>query len=76
MPNNFEPQSKLLRTLVLSEKRQAAWNGALVDASLARVQRFDGSAVLDFEPERRSDKEYSGKGSMGRSSQLAPRSPD
>jgi hypothetical protein len=63
MPLNFEPQSKLLRTLVLSEKRQAAWNGALADASLTRVQRFDGSAVLDFEPERRSDKAYSGKGS-------------
>jgi hypothetical protein len=63
MPTNFEPQSKLLRTLVLSEKKQAAWNGALADASLTRIQRFDGSATLDFNPNRRSDKEYSGKGS-------------
>ncbi len=63
MPLNFEPQSKLLRTLALSTLRQAAWNGPLADAALTRVQRFDGTAVIDFETERRSDKEYSGKGS-------------
>lgn len=63
MPTNFEPQSKLLRTLVLSEKKQAAWNGALDETALTRVQRFDGGATLDFNPGRRSDKEYSGKGS-------------
>ncbi len=62
-PTNFEPQSKLLRTLVLSEKRQAAWNGALDVTALTRIQRFDGAATLDFTPGRRSDKEYSGKGS-------------
>lgn len=63
MPTNFEPQSKLLRTLVLSEKRQAAWNGALVAADLTRSQRFDGAATLDFTPGRRSDQMYSGKNS-------------
>jgi hypothetical protein len=63
MPTNFEPQSKLLRTLVLSEKKQAAWNGALDATALTRVQRFDGAATIDFNPGRRSDKEYSGKGS-------------
>ncbi len=63
MPLNFEPQSKLLRELVLSVNRQAAWNGALPDTALTRIQRFDGGAVLDFTTNRRSDKEYSGKGS-------------
>ena len=60
---SFEPQSKLLRYLALSVNKQAAWNGALPDASLTRSQRFDGSAVLDFGTDRRSDKEYAGKGS-------------
>lgn len=61
----FEPQSKLLRTLVLSPYRQSGWGtaAALADAALTRVQRFDGSAVLDMNPTRRSDAAMSGKGS-------------
>ena len=60
---SFEPQSKLRRVLLLSANRQMAWGGVLADAALTRLQRFDGSAVLDFNPERRSDKDMSGKGS-------------
>lgn len=64
MPNNFESESKALRTLVLSVNKQSAWGAAavLADTALTRVQRFDGSAVIDMTPTRRSDKEMSGKG--------------
>ncbi len=61
----FDPQSKLLRTLVLSPYKQAAYGVAavLADSALTYVQRFDGSAVLDLNPTRRSDAAMSGKGS-------------
>lgn len=62
---SFEPQSKLLRTLCVSPYKQSAWGtaAALPMAAINRVQRFDGSAVLDLNPSRRSDANMSGKGS-------------
>jgi len=49
-PYNFVSQWKSARNLVLSAKTQAAWNTALVDASLTQRQRFDGAAVLELKP--------------------------
>ncbi len=50
MASNFEPQIKLLRSLVLSVNKQSSWGSA---AAVTRVQRFDGSAVIDRNPSRR-----------------------
>jgi hypothetical protein len=61
-PYNFESQPKSLRNLVLSANRQLAWNTALADAALTQRQRFDGGAVLELTPTRRSDLDYAGKG--------------
>ncbi|ACO33821.1 MULTISPECIES: phage tail tube protein [Acidobacterium] len=61
-PYNFNSQWKSARNLVLAAASQAAWNGALADASLTRRQRFDGSAILDLTTTRRSDEAYAGKG--------------
>ena len=61
-PYNFVSQWKSARNLVLSAKTQAAWNTALVDASLTQRQRFDGAAVLELKTTRRSDLAYAGKG--------------
>jgi hypothetical protein len=47
---------------VLSQYRQAAWGTAIAAADMTRIQRFDGSAVLDLGTERRSDRGMSGKG--------------
>jgi hypothetical protein len=58
----FESQKKSARNLVLSANKQVAYGGVLPDLSLTHRQRFDGSAVLDMSPTRRSDAEYSGKG--------------
>jgi hypothetical protein len=62
-PVNFEPQSKLLRTLALSPNKQAAFNTALVPGAFSWLQRFDGNATFDPDQDRRSDKEYAGKNS-------------
>jgi hypothetical protein len=62
-PYNFEVQPKFLRNLVLSPNSQTAWNTALADANLTQRQRFDGGAILERTITRRSDIEYSGKGS-------------
>ena len=65
MATNFEPQSKLLRRMVVSPYKQSSWGtaAALVMGALTYDQRFDGSAVLDLNPTRRSDANMSGKGS-------------
>lgn len=63
-PYNFQVQSKTLRNLLLSYNAQAAWNTALADAALTLRQRFDGSAIVEQTITRRSDIEYSGKGSF------------
>jgi hypothetical protein len=60
--STFNVQSKLTRTLVLAPNKQGGWGTAIPDAALTRVQRFDGSAVIDFGTERRSDRGMSGKG--------------
>jgi len=61
-PFNFESQPKSLRNLVLSTNRQLAWNTALADAALTQRQRFDGGAIVELAPTRRSDIDYAGKG--------------
>ena len=61
-PYNFESQWKSARNLMLSWNSQLAWNTALADAALTRRQRFDGAAVLEQTITRRSDIDYSGKG--------------
>ena len=58
----FAVQSKLTRQLVLAPYRQTAWGTPLDQALMTRSQRFDGSAVIDFGSERRSDRGMSGKG--------------
>jgi hypothetical protein len=61
-PYNFNSQWKSARNLVLSPNSQAAWNGALADASMTQRQRFDGAAILDLTTTRRTDESYAGKG--------------
>jgi len=61
-PYNFESQPKSLRNLVLSANRQLAWNTALADAALTQRQRFDGGAIVELTPTRRSDIDVAGKG--------------
>src|ERR1039457_6537417 len=61
-PYNFESQPKSLRNLVLSANRQLAWNTALADAALTQRQRFDGGAIIELTPTRRSDIDAAGKG--------------
>ncbi len=58
----FQVQSKLTRQLVIPVNKQADFGTAVPDANLTRVQRFDGSAVIDRGTERRSDRGMSGKG--------------
>ena len=62
MPVAFSVQSKLTRTLALCAYRQTDFGVAIPDVNLTRIQRFDGSAVIDFGTERRSDRGMSGKG--------------
>ena len=62
--SSFEAQRKSARNLVLSPNAQAAYGTALADAKFTRRQRFDGSAALDLNPTRRSDKDYAGKGTV------------
>ena len=62
MSNAFNVQSKLLRVLALSQYRQTDFGVAVPDAQLTHIQRFDGSAVIDYGTERRSDRGMSGKG--------------
>jgi hypothetical protein len=61
-PYNFESQPKFLRNLLLSANKQTAWNTALADAALTYRQRFDGAAIVDRKPGRRTDQSYAGKG--------------
>ncbi|MDR3723265.1 MAG: phage tail tube protein [Terracidiphilus sp.] len=61
-PYNFNSQWKSARNLVLSTNSQLVWNTALADAALTMRQRFDGSAVVETSPTRRSDIDYAGKG--------------
>jgi hypothetical protein len=62
MPFNFESQKISARNLVLSANKQLSANDIFADASLTERQRFDGSAVMEFVPTRRSDKDMAGKG--------------
>lgn len=62
MPNNFAPQWKTARNLVLAANQQTAWNTAVLAANMTRRQRFDGAAVLELAQTRRSDLAYAGKG--------------
>jgi hypothetical protein len=63
-PTPFVAQRKSARNLVLSPFVQAAYGGALADASLTRRQRFDGSAIFEQSQTRRTDKDMAGKGTV------------
>src|ERR1035441_5876508 len=63
MPSyNFESQKKSARNLVLSPNSQLVNAEIFADANLTRRQRFDGAAVFEQTPTRRTDKDMSGKG--------------
>ncbi len=62
MSVGFNVQSKLTRTLAICAYRQSDFGIAIPDANLTHIQRFDGSAVIDYGTERRSDRGMSGKG--------------
>ena len=63
MPSyNFESQKKSARNLVLSPNSQLVNAELFADANLTRRQRFDGAAVFEQTPTRRTDKDMSGKG--------------
>jgi hypothetical protein len=58
----FESQKKSARNLCLSPNKQVTYGETLADAAFTRRQRFDGAAIFELTQVRRSDKEYSGKG--------------